>query len=456
MKSLETWDAILAFLFAGSVAWMLVPAAESIARRLGAMDMPGERSLHEFPTPKLGGLAILVAVLGAGAIWLPWDAETRSILGGAAVITLIGVIDDIWELPALPKLLGQVAAALIPVVLGDVRVDVTTLPFVGGYELGWVSYPLTVFGIVAVINIINFIDGVDGLASGVCAIAAAAFAVIAISLDRFEAGVLAAITAGGALGFLRHGFPPASSFMGDTGSNLLGYLLAVVAVQGSLKTNAALALALPLLVLAIPILDTSFVVAKRLKYRQPIYQADRWHFHHRMANIGFKPRQTLLYLYGWTLALALLALALRFIPYSDDRGNFDPFWTAVMAALLVAAMVASVYVIHTLEILKLRRMRFAQRLGLRGAGVPQPVEAEVDAGVKRELDTGDYAAVNPATGEMSAVDPDTGSMEPVRDAGPAPELSEDPPPRPPAPVPDRGDSSQSPPEPREPERPPNS
>ena len=113
--------------------------------------------------------------------------------------------------------------------------------------------------------------------------------------------MLAAITAGGALGFLRHGFPPASSFMGDTGSNLLGYLLAVTAVQGSLKTNAALALALPLLVLAVPILDTSFVVAKRLKYRQPIYQADRWHFHHRMANIGFSQRRTLAYLYGWTL-----------------------------------------------------------------------------------------------------------------------------------------------------------
>ena len=143
--------------------------------------------------------------------------------------------------------------------------------------------------------------------------------------------MLAAIVAGGSLGFLRHGFPPASSFMGDTGSNLLGYLLAIVAVQGSLKTNAALALALPLLVLAVPILDTSFVVAKRLKYRQPIYQADRWHFHHRMANIGFSQRRTLAYLYGWTLVLAGLALALRFVPYSDDRGNFDPFWTAVMA-----------------------------------------------------------------------------------------------------------------------------
>ncbi len=273
MRSLDSWDAVWAFVFAASVAWMLVPLAEAIARRIGAMDMPSDRGLHDTPTPKLGGLAILVGVLGAGAIWLPWDAETRSILGGAAAITLLGVLDDVFELPALPKLAGQIGAAMIPVVLGDVRVDVTTLPFVGGFDLGWMAYPLTIFGIVAVINIINFIDGVDGLASGVCVISAATFAIIAISLDRFEAGVLAAITAGGALGFLRHGFPPASSFMGDTGSNLLGYLLATIAVQGSLKTNAALALALPLLVLAVPILDTSFVVAKRLKYRQPIYHA---------------------------------------------------------------------------------------------------------------------------------------------------------------------------------------
>jgi UDP-GlcNAc:undecaprenyl-phosphate/decaprenyl-phosphate GlcNAc-1-phosphate transferase len=416
MRSLDSWDAVWAFVFAASVAWMLVPAAEAIARRVGAMDMPKERGLHDVPTPKLGGLAILVAVLGAGAIWLPWDAETRSILGGAAAITLLGVVDDIWELPALPKLLGQIGAACIPVVLGDVRVDVTTLPFVGGFDFGDLSYPVTIIGIVAVINIINFIDGVDGLASGVCVISAITFSIIAISLDRFEAGVLAAITAGGALGFLRHGFPPASSFMGDTGSNLLGYLLATIAVQGSLKTNAALALALPLLVLAVPILDTSFVVAKRLKYRQPIYHADRWHFHHRMANIGFDARRTLKYLYGWTLVLAVLALALRFVPYSDDRGNFDPFWTVVMAIVLIGSLVASVYVIQVLEILKLRRLRLRQRLGLltRGEGAPPAeVEAEVDSGLKRELETGDYAAVNPETGEMSAVDPDTGDMEPV-------------------------------------------
>ena len=188
-------------------------------------------------------------------------------------------------------------------------------------------------GIVAVVNVTNFIDGVDGLAAGVCAIAALALAVIALSLDRNAAGVLAALTAGAALGFLRHGFPPASSFMGDTGSNLLGYLLATAAVQGALKTNAVVALAFPLVLLAVPILDTGFVVAKRLKYRQPIYQADSWHFHHRMANIGFSQRRTLAYLYGWTLILAALALALRFVPYSDDHGNFDAAWTAVMVGL---------------------------------------------------------------------------------------------------------------------------
>ena len=416
MRSLDASDAVLAFLFAASVAWMLVPSAESIARRIGAIDEPKERGLHDVPTPKLGGLAILVAVLAAGAIWLPWDAETRSILAGAAVITAVGVADDIWDLPALPKLIGQVVAALIPVVLGDVRVDVTTLPFVGGFDLGWAAYPLTVIGFVAIINVINFIDGVDGLASGVCAISAATFAVIAISLDRYEAGVLAALTSGASLGFLRHGFPPASSFMGDTGSNLLGFLLATIAVQGSLKTSAALALALPLVVLAVPILDTSFVVAKRLKYRQPVWSADRWHFHHRMANIGFDARRTLKYLYGWTGMLALLALALRFIPYNDDRGNWDPFWTIVIAVLLLGALVASVYVVEVLEILKLRRFRLRQRLRRAPAPAeepPPPIEREVDEEVKRELDTGEFAAVNRAGGEAPA-DRDGGKGEAVR------------------------------------------
>jgi UDP-GlcNAc:undecaprenyl-phosphate/decaprenyl-phosphate GlcNAc-1-phosphate transferase len=400
----STTDAVLAFIAAAAIAWLLVPQAERLARRIGAIDYPRARGLHDAPTPKLSGLAILVAVQVAGWIWLPGDGETRSILLGAAAIALVGALDDVFDLPALPKLLGQTAAALIPV-LGGVRVDALTLPFIGGFELGWVAYPATVLAIVAIVNVTNFIDGVDGLAAGVCAIAALALAIIALSLDRNAAGVLAALTAGAALGFLRHGFPPASSFMGDTGSNLLGYLLATAAIQGALKTNAVVAFAFPLVVLAVPILDSGFVVAKRLKYRQPIYQADRSHFHHRMANIGFSKPRTLAYLYGWTLILAALALALRFVPYSDNHGHFNAGWTAVMIFCGLLALAASIYLVYVLEILKLRRVRGRQLRGIRReAGRPEPDAETIDRGVAEELETGSFPAVDPETGEFEVLD----------------------------------------------------
>jgi UDP-GlcNAc:undecaprenyl-phosphate GlcNAc-1-phosphate transferase len=376
-----TTDAALAFIAAAAIAWLLVPYVERLAFQVGAIDYPVARSLHDKPMPRLSGLAILVAVEAAGWIWLPGDTQSRWILIGALAIAAVGVLDDIYDLPALPKLLGQIAAALIPVLAG-VRVENITLPFIGGFELhGW-GYPLTVLGIVAVVNVINFLDGVDGLAAGVCAIAAVTLATIALSLERNSAGVLAALTAGAALGFLRHGFPPASSFMGDTGSNLLGYLLATASVQGALKTNAVIALAFPLIVLAVPILDTGFVVAKRLKYRQPIYQADSWHFHHRMANKGFSQRRTVAYLYAWTIVMAALALALRFVPYSDNHGHFNALWTAVMLVLIAAALAYSVYLVYVLEILKLRRGK-----------------------------------INPETGEFEALELDSGSAEPKPTSG---------------------------------------
>jgi UDP-GlcNAc:undecaprenyl-phosphate/decaprenyl-phosphate GlcNAc-1-phosphate transferase len=400
----STSDAVFAFLVAAAIAWLLVPLTERLAWRIGAIDYPNERSLHDHPTPKLSGAAILVGVLVAGAIFLPDNGESRSILGGAAVIAVVGVVDDVYDLSAPVKLLGQIGAALIPA-LGGVRVDAVTLPFVGGFDLDWAAYPLTVIGIVAVVNVINFTDGVDGLAAGVCAISAAALAIIALSLQRNDAGVLAALTAGGALGFLRHGFPPASSFMGDTGSNLLGYLLATAAIQGALKTNAVIALAFPLVILAVPILDGGFVIAKRIKYRQPIYEADRWHFHHRMAALGFSQRRTLAYLYGWTLILAGLALALRFVPYSDNHGHFNAGWTVFMVFILLAALAASIYLVAVLEILKLRRERLRQVFGLReDAGRPAPTHAEVDRAVATELETGSFPAIDPETGEFEAVE----------------------------------------------------
>jgi UDP-GlcNAc:undecaprenyl-phosphate GlcNAc-1-phosphate transferase len=217
--------------------------------------------------------------------------------------------------------------------------------------------------------------------------------------------------------------------MGDTGSNLLGYLMAMITIQGALKTNAVVALFFPLAILAVPILDTGFVVAKRVKYGRPIYRADTEHFHHRMARIGFSQRRTIAYLYGWTLVLAGLALALRFVPYTDNHGNFDPIWTVVMAGCLVAAAVASFRLLAALEILKLLKVRNRQwrrRLGL--AQIPEaPVEPEVEVGVMREIETGTFAVVDPETGEFTAVDPDTGEMEALPSDG-GHEVS---PPRPP-------------------------
>ncbi len=413
----DSLDALFAFLLAGVVALLLVPLTDRLARRVGAIDVPGERSLHEAPTPRLGGLAILAGVLVSGLAFLPWDGETRAILCGALIIAAVGFLDDVHELSAAPKLLGQTVAVIVPVAAG-VEVSSFTFPFLGALDPGSVElFTLpgdvtvelgavgTVIGIVAAINVINLIDGVDGLAAGVCTISALALAAIALSLERNAAGILAALTAGASLGFLRHGFPPARTFMGDTGSNLLGYLLGVVAVQGALKTNAVIALFLPLIILTVPILDTGFVVAKRLKYRRPIYRADRWHFHHRMANIGFSQRRTLAYLYGWTLVMAGLALALRFVPYSDDHGHFDAFWTAVMIACGLLALVASVYLVEVLEILKLRRVRLRQVAGVRRHAHAPPLAAgEIDRAVEEELETGTFPTIDPETGEFGAID----------------------------------------------------
>jgi UDP-GlcNAc:undecaprenyl-phosphate/decaprenyl-phosphate GlcNAc-1-phosphate transferase len=388
-------EGFLAFGLALVIALLATPVAGALAWRIGAIDEPRQRGLHQFPTPRLGGLAILLAVAVSAVIWLPHDHQTRGILIGAGVIALVGAFDDLLELSADFKLIGQLLAAVVPVAAG-VRVENFTLPFVHRVDLTTPeSYVLTILGIVALMNVVNFIDGVDGLAAGVCTIAAGTFAAIALSLNRDTAGVLAMITAGASLGYLRHGFHPASIFLGDSGSNLLGYLLGVVVVQGALKTNALVALAFPLVILAVPILDSSFVIAKRIKYRKPIYKADRWHFHHRFANIGFSQRKTALYIYGWTLTLAAVALALRFVPYSDHHGHFNLKWSLVLAATGVLAFAASVYLVLVLEILKLKRFRqFQLRRERTLRGAPPPEDAEVDAALAHELETGEFETVD--------------------------------------------------------------
>ena len=206
------WGLLVAF----AISAALTPLAARLARRSGAVDQPRARGLAERPTPLLGGLAIFAGTLVAGLLFLPDNSRFNAILAAAALITLVGAIDDWRALPASWKLAGELAAALV-LVLSGVSVQTITLPFVGGVDLGEFGDPLTLIGLVAIMNAVNFTDGVDGLAAGVCAISAAAFAPIAFDLGRDGAGVLAMITCGAAVGFLVHNFHPASVFMGTAG-----------------------------------------------------------------------------------------------------------------------------------------------------------------------------------------------------------------------------------------------
>jgi UDP-GlcNAc:undecaprenyl-phosphate/decaprenyl-phosphate GlcNAc-1-phosphate transferase len=399
MRHLNELDALYAFGTALAVTALLTPATMRLAKSAGVVDTPRERGLSDRPTPLLGGLAILAGVLAAGLIWLPAGyggahSLWTGVLIAAGVITVVGALDDRFDLHPALKLAGQVVAAVIVVHYGVV-VKAITLPFVGHLHFPNAGPTnagptLTVIGLVAMMNVVNFSDGVDGLAAGVCAIIAAAMAVIAFDLDRAPPGVLAALTAGAALGFLIHNFPPASSFMGDCGSNLLGLLMGCITVEAAVKTTAVVSFVLPLILLAVPFLDTTFVVLKRLKYKRPIYAPDNEHFHHRMARIGFSHRRTIAYLYTWTLMLAGLALALRFVPYSDHHGHLHTGWSLVMAALGLLVAAASVYLVYVLEILKFRRLDTIRLRRLR----PEASAAEIDSDVAKDLETGEIEAVS--------------------------------------------------------------
>ena len=403
-------DALYAFLTAAVVVAAATPLTMRFANRVGAVDKPRERGLSERSVPLLGGLAIFAGTLVAALIWLPASEPSSGagpgelhwygVFAGAAVIALVGALDDRFDIHPLAKLAGQILAALIVVHYGVVVKDIA-MPFVGLLQFPNQGGAITVVGLVMMMNIVNFSDGVDGLAAGVSAIIAIALAVIAISLyyeghhlHSLAPAIFAALIAGGSLGFLIHNFPPASSFMGDCGANLLGLLMGVLAVEATVKTEIVISFVLPLILLTVPFLDTTFVVLKRLKYRRPIYRPDSEHFHHRMARIGFSSRRTIAYLYAWTLMLAGLAIAVRFIPYSDHHGHFRTGWSLVLLGLGLIVAAASVYLVYVLEILKFRRLDTMRLRSLR----PGASSAEIESDIDRHLETGEIDALSPDPG----------------------------------------------------------
>ena len=321
----DTWRVFVGLGLALAITWALTPAVAELARRMGALDAPSARKIHSEPMPRLGGIAIYFGVIIPSLLLLSFEGPMRGILVGASLITLVGMLDDVRGTSPLVKLGLQFAVASILV-------------------LGWVAIPLSLIWVVAIMNIVNFIDGMDGLAAGVCVISSVTFSIISLSLGRIDVGVLAAITAGSTAGFLRHNFYPASIFMGDSGSLLLGFLLAAITLQGFLKGVATVALLIPLLVLGIPIFDTGFAILRRIKNRQPIYVADRGHLHHRFANLGYSQRQTVMILYSWSGLMSVVALCKQ----------FAPLWVTAVAASV--AVIVSALLAYKLEILRWRKL----------------------------------------------------------------------------------------------------
>jgi UDP-GlcNAc:undecaprenyl-phosphate/decaprenyl-phosphate GlcNAc-1-phosphate transferase len=341
------WGGLIAF----AVVVLLTPAVGGMARALGAVDAPGGRRVNRLPVPRLGGIALFLGMLVPALAFLHVGHENRGILLGATIAVTVGAIDDLRGLPWFGKLAGQVAAAAVPAAFG-VWVSRFTFPFLGVNALPeWLGIALTVIWIVAIMNMVNFLDGLDGLAAGVSAIAGFTFSVIALSLGKIDAAILSAIVFGACVGFLRHNFYPARIFMGDSGALLLGYVLGAISVQGLLKTAATVALFFPLLVLAVPIVDTTFVVARRLKHGERIFVGDQAHLHHRFLRRGFSQKRAALTIWAWCLALAAAALATRFVP-PRQHGVWHVWPTLIAVGIGLIALTFSVYVVYVLEIVK--------------------------------------------------------------------------------------------------------
>jgi len=309
----SVWLLIAVLAVGAATGYAVTPLVVSLAWRLGAIDYPKERGVHTEPMPRWGGLAVYAAFLVAVAVAIalnPGLAGPRlwGIVVGATIVVAVGALDDRFGLPARAKLASQVAAAIVLIAFG-VRIDFLSRPFGGGivYLPTILKWAVTIFWVAAVTNAVNLIDGLDGLAAGVSAIAALAVCGLAIMYPQPLPAVLAAAAAGAALGFLRHNFHPAKVFMGDSGAYCLGFVIASAAIVGAFKVAASLAIFVPLLVLAFPLFETTFSIARRARNGRPIHVADRDHLYHRMLARGLSQRAVVLIIYAISAGFCGLA-----------------------------------------------------------------------------------------------------------------------------------------------------
>lgn len=305
---------IMALILAILISFAATPLVKRMAYVVGAIDIPKDnRRMHKTPIPRLGGLAIYLAFLFSSLLLGNIDRQTQGVLLGSVMIVVLGVLDDIMTLRALPKFLVQIAAAGVAVYHGC-SIQFLSNPNVFSnmpyFDLGWLSIPVTIIWIVAITNAVNFIDGLDGLACGVSAISTASLLIIAVLVQEWSICIILAALLGACIGFLPYNKNPASIFMGDTGATFLGFILACLSVQGLFKFYAIVSFAVPFLVLGVPIFDICFAFLRRIAKGQNPMVADRGHVHHRLIDMGFNQKQAVAICYMLTAILGLAAVVL--------------------------------------------------------------------------------------------------------------------------------------------------
>jgi UDP-GlcNAc:undecaprenyl-phosphate GlcNAc-1-phosphate transferase len=327
---------IAPFFLALLISFISTPLVRKLAFKIGAVDIPkDDRRIHKEPMPLIGGLAIFFSVIAVTLIFLPLNREIVSILIGGTIIVIGGVIDDLRELNPKTKFVFQIIAGLI-IIYGGVKVDFVTNPFTKDSSLiylHWLSIPITLFWIVGITNTLNFIDGLDGLSAGVAMISSITLMIVAGKFGYTSVIILSASIAGACLGFLPFNFNPAKIFMGDTGALFLGFMLAAITIEGVMKSVATIAIVAPILILSVPIFDTTFAIFRRLLNGQSIASADKGHLHHRLLNKGYSQKKSVLILYAMSAGFGLFAIVI-------SRANTRQAVYASIGLLLVSVLVA--------------------------------------------------------------------------------------------------------------------
>lgn len=307
---------IFAFIVSFAFTFATTPLVRRFAFKIGAIDIPKDnRRMHKKPTPRIGGLSIIFGFTVATLCFAQPSRQLYGTLAGAAIIAVMGVIDDCKNLPAKLKFVIQIIAALVVVFAGDIKIDVFTNPnFLSDNPYWvlpeWLSVTLTVIWIVFITNAVNFIDGLDGLAAGVSAIMSISLVFISIRVGEYSIAILGIALMGSCFGFLPFNFNPAKIFMGDTGSTFLGFMLATLSIQGVFKSYAVISFAVPLLILGLPLFDALFAMIRRILRGQSPMTADRGHLHHRLVDMGFSQKQTVFILYAISGVLGITAVLL--------------------------------------------------------------------------------------------------------------------------------------------------